>query len=86
VGARVARAVHLRLAEHPGKAEGRHFLGDRARRRSQRAESERRGASRRSNRSEALWSGGLREVYIYRLDGLQKRRIAGATGGEPDAK
>jgi hypothetical protein len=32
------------------------------------------------NSSEMLWSGGLREVYIYRLDGLQKRRIAGATG------
>lgn len=29
------------------------------------------------NRGELLWTGGLREVYLYRLDGLQKRRIAG---------
>ena len=31
------------------------------------------------NRSEPLWTGGLREVYLYRLDGLQKRRITGTS-------
>ena len=31
------------------------------------------------NRGEPLWTGGIREVYLYRLDGLQKRRIAGVT-------
>jgi hypothetical protein len=30
------------------------------------------------NRSELLWTGGLYEVFLYRLDGLQKRRIVGA--------
>jgi hypothetical protein len=29
------------------------------------------------NRSESLWTGGLHDVHIYRLEGVQTRRIAG---------
>ncbi|HKQ70805.1 MAG TPA: hypothetical protein VJT73_15770 [Polyangiaceae bacterium] len=29
------------------------------------------------NRREPLWNGGLHQVYFYRLDGLQTKRITG---------
>jgi hypothetical protein len=29
------------------------------------------------NRNETLWTGGLHHVYLYRLDGLQTKKIAG---------
>jgi hypothetical protein len=29
------------------------------------------------NRSEPLWTGGLHNVYVYRLEGLQTKRIPG---------
>ncbi|HEX9296134.1 MAG TPA: hypothetical protein VF881_09865 [Polyangiaceae bacterium] len=29
------------------------------------------------NRTDNLWAGGLRQVYLYRLEGLQTKRIAG---------
>jgi hypothetical protein len=35
------------------------------------------------NRSENLWTGGLRQVYIYRLEGIQTKKVAAQapTGG-----
>jgi hypothetical protein len=30
------------------------------------------------NRPGTLWTGGIQQVFLYRLDGLQSKRIAGA--------
>jgi len=31
------------------------------------------------NRTGTLWSGGIHQVFLYRLEGLQSKRIAGAS-------
>ena len=77
VGTRLAWSLRLYVAEHDRKAKRRHLPGNRPRPKN-RIEPHPSGEGGLKiiflNREGNLWTGGLHQVYLYRMKGVQTKR------------